>query len=203
MSPSGFPAIEPLISGNFIPPSYRHRGNKMKKHTSLPVFILILSLTAAAASAFSRTSDDELIEKIKITQSDIPQGYIFGKIPGPAKAVFKNNPWSFDNNAVRKLTGRIYPGGDYSKISAIHMTILTRSDKPFSDDIVCYLMVFNRGKSSADEIKKLKEHIDFNGDRALLVTRDNLAIFMHVDDTDDFHYIRSLSEKIEQRLSSL
>ena len=72
-----------------------------------------------------------IIDKIKITNNDIPEGFVFGKVPKFARKVLKNNPWMLDKSAVRKLTNRIYPGGNYATISKIHMTIIAKEKKPY------------------------------------------------------------------------
>ena len=167
------------------------------------VSIFALSLLIMLASFGIAKGDSEVINKVKITGEEIPEGFIFGKIPGFARRTLKDNPWLLDTTAVRKLTDRIYPGGNYNSIRDIHMTILTQSERPYGDDIVCYIIVFKDMSAAKTEIKKMTDFVGFNTDRAILMTKDNVAVFLHVDSTDNFHYITGLSGSIKPRLEGI
>lgn len=163
--------------------------------------ILFVTLFSAIIYAFADT--EPLFNKIKITDSDIPAGFMYGKIPGFAQNILKNNPWVFDKNAVNKLARNIYPGSNSSYIKSIHMTILTRSDQPYGDDIVCYMIIFRDNVKAKKEISKIKDYVKYNSDRAILKYKENIAILIHADDASDYNLISKISKTIDERLNSV
>jgi hypothetical protein len=62
------------------------------------------------------------------------------------------------------------------------------------------MLVFRDSTSARREIAKLNEYAGYNRDRALVISRDNLAVFMHVDSVENFHYLTALSGIIQARL---
>ncbi len=173
----------------------------MTKKTATTVIIsLILAISISSAEAMYKSN---IISKVIISQKDIPSGFSFGKIPGFAKKVLKNNPWMLDRSAIRKLAGRIYPGGDYNKISNIHMTVMANKRNLYGDDIVCYVILFKDNIAAKDEIKKISDFAGYNKDRVILLKKNNMVIYFHVDDTENFHLIRKLAENINIKIQDL
>jgi len=146
---------------------------------------------------------DNVIEKLKISTNEIPEGFMFGKVPDFAKRVLKDNPWLMDRDAIKFLTGRIYPGGDFNQVSKIHMTILADREHPFGDDIVCYIILYNDAKTAKNEIMKINEYVGFNSDRSIALSRDNMVVYFCVDDINHYHYIREFADAFQSRLESL
>lgn len=171
---------------------------KSKLYTSL-FFLLFILITAARAADFKA----DVIDKIKLSEKDIPAGYIYGKIPDFARKTLKNNPWLMDRAAIKRLTGLIYPSGDYSRIRALYSTILAKKSKPYNDDIVCYIIVYNDSSSAKNEIRKIREFSDFNKDRVILFIRNNIAVIMFVDNVKTFPLLLDLSKIIENRLNQI
>ena len=161
------------------------------------IFILIFILNANAEFK------SDIIGKVAITNTEIPHGFILGKIPGFAKKTLKGNPWLMDSRAIRKLTKRIYPGGDSNSVKDIHVTIMTTSKKPYGDDIVCYILLFKDGTKAKNEIKKMSDYVGYNSDRAMLLTKDNIAVFLHVDDVGNFYLLNGLANNIRTKLKGL
>lgn len=168
----------------------------MKRITTITIICLITA-TAVASVARYRT---EIFSQVKLTSEDIPQGFIIGKIPPAVKKVLKQNPWQMDRPAIKRLSRHIYPGGDYNKIKGIYMTIMANSRHPYGDDIVCYCILFRDEAAARDEIKKLKDFVGYNSDRAIVVEKENLAVYLHVDSTSDFHHIQNMAEVIRKRI---
>ncbi len=168
----------------------------MKKLITITVICLVAA-TAAASIARYRV---EVFSKIKLTDNDIPQGFMIGKIPPGVKKVLKANPWQMDRAAIKRLSRHIYPGGNYNKISGIHMTIMANARQPYGDDIVCYAILYRDEPSATEEIKKLKEFVGYNNDRAIVIEKDNLAVYLHVDSTSDYHHIQTMAEVIRKRM---
>ena len=154
-------------------------------------------------NSFSALSGQQAMELIRLSESDIPEGYRYGIIPDFASGLLKSNPWMLDPAAKKKLAHRIYPGAEYTRISSIHMTILASRDNPYGDDIVCYIILFKNGKQAKTEMEKLSAYSGFNTDRTILLSRDNLAVFLLVDDVDHFHLIRQMADGIQCRLNEL
>lgn len=173
----------------------------MKKLTLL--FMITAVIVFSAQFYGTASNGHDLFNKIKIDDSDIPEGFIYGKIPTFAKEILKDNPWELDGNAIRNLADQIYPGGDYSKISGIYMSILAKKETPHGDDIVCYLILFNDESAAKGEIKKIKEFAGYNGDRVIVEVQNSLAVFFHVDDVKDFPLIVNMNEKIKKKLKSI
>ena len=169
--------------------------------------IISLTLTAILTGIFQvfagATNGNDLFDKIKLLNTDIPEGFIYGTVPKYARDLIKDNPWELDQASIKKLADQIYPGGDYSKISSIHVSILTKKKTPLSDDIVCYLILFKDANAAKDEIKKITEFAGFNQDRVIVETKKNLAVYLHVDDIRDYPLIRAISEKIRERLKGI
>lgn len=169
--------------------------------------LVILIITIATAGFFisnlAAFSGQIEIEKIKLTDKDIPDGFRYGIIPDFASGLLKANPWVLDQNAMKKLTHRIYPGAEYAKISSIHMTILASNENPYGDDIVCYIFTFKDQESAKTETEKLNEYVSYNSDRAITLEKENIAIFLFVDNIKDYPYIKTLSETMRARLDSL
>lgn len=163
------------------------------------LIISVAAIFALAGTLFAAYTPDKF-DEIAITGDDVPEGFVIGLIPEPAQKVLKSNPWHFDKTAIQKLTDKIYPDGDYRKVSGIHMTIIAEAKKPYNDNIVCYMILFKDTKSAKTEFTKLSNYVGFNSDRAILFTKDNLAVFIHADDTADFDRIHTLSEIIQSRI---
>ncbi|MDA3899998.1 MAG: hypothetical protein PF637_05695 [Spirochaetes bacterium] len=166
--------------------------------------VVLLSLAAFSVSIFANgLFDEDVIERIQLTDSEIPGGFVYGTIPPAARKMFKANPWKLDQNAVNRLTKDIYPNGNYQAIKAMHLSIITRQDRPYSDDLVCYIIVFKNAEYAKREIAKLHEYVTFNKDRQLVYTKSNIAVLLMIDDAEDFSYIQELGLKIEQKLLTL
>jgi hypothetical protein len=45
--------------------------------------------------------------------------------------------------------------------------------------------------------------VGYNRDRAIVIEKKNLAVYLHVDSVKDFEHIRELSETIKKRLETL
>jgi len=168
----------------------------MKKLITITAICLV---TATAIASIARYRA-EVFSKIKLTSSDIPQGFIIGKIPPAVKKVLKANPWQMDRAAIKRLSRHIYPGGNYNKITGIHMTIMANARHPYGDDIVCYAILYRDEPSALGEIKKLKDFVGYNNDRAILIEKENLAVYLHVDSTSDYHHIQAMAEVIRKRI---
>lgn len=168
----------------------------MKTISTLALMTVLLFTAAAQAADFN----SEIIDTVKITQEDLPKGFMFGKIPDFAKKILKNNPWRMDRHAIKMLTGKIYPGGDYNSVADIHSSILARSATPYGDDIVCYIILYRDSGSSKKELAKLKSYSDFNNMRSLVIQRKNLAVFIFSDETRTLPLLMELSGKITKRI---
>jgi hypothetical protein len=152
------------------------------------------SLTASFGS--------DVVEKLRPASSEVPEGFMMGKIPSFAKKVFKDNPWYLDRDSIKRLVPNMYPGGNASKVKAVHMTIMADRRNPYGDDIVCYVILFNDKNAADAEVKKLETYIDYNSDRAIVVRKNNIAVFLHVDDTDNLYIIRDMATRMERKLNS-
>jgi hypothetical protein len=166
------------------------------------VCIIVILSIIGGISISGAPYNTQFIEKVKMDAAEIPEGYAYGKIPDFARNVLKDNPWFLDREAIKKLADRIYPGGDYNKISIIHMTILASNKNPYGDDIVCYIIVYDRS-AAKDEMEKLSTYIKYNSDRAIALCRDNLAVVFFVDEVNDFHFIQEMAKNMDARLNSL
>jgi len=155
-----------------------------------------------AFSSFSVTAEyrRDVFERISISDADLPEGFVFGKIPNFARTTIQNNPWMMDRGAITRLTRNIYPDGDASVVSDIHMAIMARREQPYGDDLVCYMILFKDAGSAKKEIAKIEEFTRYNRDRVLVYSKENLAVVLHVDDADDFGYIEKMAKNIESRL---
>lgn len=170
----------------------------------ITVFVTILiSLLFISTSKGNSEIKPNAIDAVKLTSDDIPEGFMYGKVPEVYKKTLKDNPWMMDKAAIRHLADKIYPGGDYNKIAGIHISIIANKNKPYNDDIVCYIILFNSMKAAMDELKKVNEYTGYNRDRVILLSKENLAVFMFVDNANNFHYIQELAKKIDERLKCL
>lgn len=166
---------------------------------AVSILLMLLFILPLAGAEYKGT----IIDQIRLAGADIPQGFVYGNIPPFAKRVLRENPWKFDRAAINRLTREIYPDGDPGKVADIHMTILTRPATPFGDDIVCYIIVYNDMSSAKNEIKKITDYVGFNSDRAVFSVRENVVVFMHADDIDDFPVVREMMKKLGERLDNL
>lgn len=173
----------------------------MKKKSLFLVTITVFISVFIGSSTVMYSSS--IIEKIRPTTAEIPEGYMFGQVPEFARSLLKTNPWNLDQAAIKKLTNRIYPGGEYTKVQDLHMTIITNKMNPYGDDIVCYIFVFRNEKSAQEELAKLNEHVGYNSDRSIIIEKKNLAVYLCVDSVKDFEYIKTMSETIKKRLETL
>ncbi len=172
----------------------------MKKRISMITVLLLMALVVPATHAEYKT---DIFDKIKLVSDDLPKGFAFGTLPPFAKALLKENPCIMSRNAIHKLSSQIYPGGDPTKIAALYCGILARVETPYGDDMVCYIILYNNTNSAKNETSKLNEFAGYNQDRAIVITRDNLALFLHVDDTIDMPLLRELAQKLEARLNAI
>ena len=166
--------------------------------TGFFIFFVVIS-----ASSGNTQLSSSVIDAVKPTSDDIPDGFMYGKVPEIYKKTLKDNPWVMDGAAIKRLAGKIYPGGDSSRIASMHVSIMARKKKPFGDDIVCYLILYKDAKAARVEIRKVAEFTEFNSDRCILLTKENLAVFLFVDDVNNFHYIRDMAATLEERLKRL
>lgn len=164
---------------------------------------VLISLVMLTASQGSTQFKFESIDAVKLTGGDIPEGFMYGKIPEPYNKTLKDNPWLMDKAAIKRLADKIYPGGDYNKIAGMHVSILANRKTPHGDDIVCYVILYTGMKAAQAEIKKAAEFTDYNRDRAILITKDNLAVIFFVDDVNNFHLIQEMARAVEDRLKNL
>ncbi len=164
------------------------------------ICIVILGVTMSFSSVLS---SDDLIEKIKMNNDEIPDGFMLGRIPSFAQKVFKENPCYVDGRGIKVIADKIYPGGNAGNLKTIHVTILADSRTPYGDDMVCYIMLFRDDNAAKKEVKKLKDYTSSNGDRAILIAKDTLAVFIHVDDTEHYRYIETIASKIRSRLQKI
>jgi len=169
------------------------------------IVILIIMFSAAGffITGLSALSGETEIDRIRLTDQDIPEGFRYGIIPDFAHGLLKENPWLLDNNAMKKLTHRIYPGAEYTRMSSVHMTILAKKENPYGDDIVCYIFKFRDGKSAKEELSKLNEYSGYNSDRSIVLEKNNMAVFLLVDSTKDYDHIMAISRNIQSRLDNL
>jgi hypothetical protein len=173
----------------------------MKKKIFTLIFSsIIFSIFLAKGGAVTNI---DLIEKIKISEKEVPDGFTYGKKPGFARNVLKDNPWNLDKKAIKKMANRIYPDGDYNNITDIHMTIMAKKNNPFRDDIICYVIILKNGQQGKNELKKITSYAGYNRDRIILLTKDNIVICLLVDDIDNFEYIKSISMSMKSRLEEI
>lgn len=169
----------------------------MKKIFTLTLFIGLIFISQSIGLPQDSNS---MIDKIRLLPEDIPQGFIYGVIPDIYKKTLKNNPWKFDDAAIEKLTDKIYPGGDYRQISAIHVTIIAKKETPHRDDIVCYIIQYKNASIARDELKKLSEYAGYNQDRTFLHIKDNYAVLIFADDVKNYLLLKELDKKIAERI---
>ena len=177
------------------------KDNKMRK-AILSICILLSMIIITEIKGSSQFKPDA-IDAVKLTGNDIPEGFIYGTVPGPYRKTLKDNPWMMDKAAIKRLADKVYPGGDYNKISSMHVSIIANKNTPLGDDIVCYVIIYNSMKAAQDEIRKATEFAGYNRDRVILLTKDNLAIIMFVDDINNYHYLQDLARTIGERLKNL
>jgi hypothetical protein len=175
----------------------------MNKKLLLAIITTILMGGFASAIVPESNYAESAIEKIKITDSDVPAGFTYGQIPPFAKTVLLNNPWEMNRAAINKLTKNIYPNGDASAVRKMHLSILAKNNHPYGYDIVCYIIIFTDGSAARKEIEKLSAYSKHNSDRTILVTNGNLAVFLIANDINNYKYIDEMKTKMEQRISSL
>lgn len=173
----------------------------MKKSFFL-VLVFIMIAPLLFSSAYNKYSSD-VIEKIRLSENEIPHGFAYGKIPEYAKKIFKDNPWVLDREAVKRLGGSIYPGGDYKSMESVHVTIMAKAGKLYRDDIVCFILIYKDSTIAKKEIQKLNDFISYNGDRAIALTHDNIAVYLHVDDIANYHLLKGISNTIDEKLKAL
>lgn len=161
---------------------------------------LSLLFLVGTASRAELTAD--AINTIRLTEQDIPQGFAFGTLPDRVRRVLKSNPAFMDRSAIRKVIKdmELYPGGDYTAITAMHVSIIAQRNRMNHDAIVCYIMLYKDGKESNRELEKLKEYVDANKTRSIVITKDNCAVFMFVKDINHFPIAQKLAGIITMRL---
>jgi hypothetical protein len=165
--------------------------------------LILLSFVVVTATRGNTQFKPEAIDIVKPTDKDIPEGFMYGTVPEPYRKTLKNNPWTMDRAAIKRLADKIYPGGDYNKIVGMHVSIITKKEKPFGDDIVCYVIVYSSMKAAHDELKKLSEYSGYNRDRVILLSKDNIAVLLFVDDVDNLHFIQEMGKIVEERMKTL
>jgi len=166
------------------------------------VAFLFFSISISAVTP-KDTSGTAIIDKIKINSEDIPEGFIYGQIPTFAKTTLLDNPWLMNRAAVNKLTKKLYPNGDANSVKNMYVSIMAKKERPFSSDIICYIIEYNDPVSAKKEIGKLTEFSNFNRDRTIVIPHQKIAVFLITEDVGNFQHIRVLQDKVESRLNSL
>ena len=172
----------------------------MKKQIIMTINVFILIFFAFSSYTITGDASSEIFEKVKISQTDIPDGFTFGKIPNFAKSVILNNPWDMNRAAINKLTDHIYPNADASSVKEIYMSILAKKEKPYGDDLVCYAILFKDANSSKKELLKIEDFEKSNKDRVITITKANLAIVLLADETDNYAHIQKIANMIEEKI---
>lgn len=173
----------------------------MKKIRTLTI-LLFLSICFFLSTSSAMYSNS-VIDIVKLNDSDIPEGYRYGLIPDFAKDMLKDNPWNLDQNALKRFAPRIYPGADSRSITHVHMTIIASEKNLYDDDIVCYIFLYNDKKSAEQEIEKLTNFVGYNSDRGIVLSKDNLAVYLLVDHIKEYRHIDTISKNIQKRIDSL
>ncbi len=171
----------------------------MKKTLLVTVFIII-SGSFILQDSISASYKANVFRKLKLS---IPKGFMYGRIPRAYKKWIVANPAKLPRRTVRRLAGKIYPGGSYRRIAHVHMAVITKKKTPYGDDIVCYYILFRDKYSAKKEFKKLNDYVKYNSDRALVITKNNMAIYLHVDDVYNFHLIKSISKQLQTQLDQI
>ncbi len=169
----------------------------MKPPIKLMIPMLLLTIITYAHTGDLNRS---VIDQIKITKEDIPSGFVMGKIPDFAKSTFRDNPCFLDRNGIKKIARHLYPDGSYGTISQIHATIIARNDRPYGDDLVCYIILYNDAKTAEKEVSKLTNYVEANNQRAVVTVKENLAVFIHADDQTNMPAVIQLQRTIEERI---
>lgn len=160
----------------------------------MSIFLLVAHSSAEVGA--------DIIDKIKLTDADIPADFAYGVLPDRVKRVLKGNPAQLDRAAIRKVIKdmELYPGGDHTTVLAMHAAVIAHKKNPHDDDIVCYIIVYKDMKSAKHEIEKLSALVGANKTRTVMVTRDNCAVFLFVDEEANFHHIQKMAGTITARL---
>jgi hypothetical protein len=146
---------------------------------------------------------NSVINIIRPAEADIPEGYRYGIIPDFAKNMLKENPWNLDQNALSRFAHRIYPDADNNRMSAVHMTIISNKKNPYDDDIVCYIFLYKDKKSAESEINKLTKFVENNRDRGIVLSKENLAVYLLVDHIKEYNHIENISRNMQKKIDSL
>jgi len=172
------------------------RTNKV----SIVIYLsVIMALGIAMGMVYS--DDNSLFSSLAIAPEDVPQGFVFGKIPNFAKKVFTGNPCVVNPDGIRFLASKLYPDGNAANIKSMYVAIMASEARPYGDDLVYYLLVFRDTKAAAVEIKKLQDYYQYNKDRLVLITKDTIALLLFADDIENYKYIEALSHKLQERLN--
>ncbi|HEY1406066.1 MAG TPA: hypothetical protein VF857_05605 [Spirochaetota bacterium] len=170
------------------------------------IFVLVLMIAVgplARAVVPDSNFSEPAIEKIRITDSDLPEGFMYGQIPDFAKNVLLQNPWEMNRAAINKVTKNLYPSGDPGSVRNMHLSILAKKEHTYGYDIVCYIIIYNDGTTARKEIEKLSDFNRYNSDRTILLYQGNLAVFLIVQDVANYKYIQEMKEKMQQRINTL
>lgn len=171
------------------------------------LFFVVIFIIAAAVGVNAIPSDSRFnassIQKIKLTDTDLPEGFTYGQIPDFAKKTLLGNPWDMDRHAINKLTKSLYPDGDASSVKNMHVAIITKKEKPYGYDLVCYIIIYNDMSAARKEMEKLSSYNRFNSDRTILLSHGNMAVFLITQDPTNYKYIDTIKSKIEERINSL
>lgn len=165
----------------------------------LSVFTAVFLMSGSIKAEFKT----DTIEKIKPAQNELPENFVFGTIPRFAKKVLKNNPWTLDDAAMKKMISRIYPGGDYQSVSKVHMTIFANKKNPYKDDFVCYIILYKNKNTAKKELEKLTSYNGYNSDRTILISKENMAVFLLADDIANYRYIQEMANSMQEKIKSL
>ncbi len=171
----------------------------MKRYMMLIFIFISMAVSGSVATDFQK----DMIESIKINRDDIPRGFVFGMVPDFARKVLKDNPWYLDKAAIKRLTKEIYPGGDFKRVSQIHATIMADEKTPYGDDLVCYIILYQNTSAANKELQKISDFTKFNTDRVILIARNNMAVFLHIDNVRNMPLLKSLAGIIEKRLEKI
>lgn len=175
----------------------------MNKILGFVIVLILVSTVGVNAIPSDLKFNETVIQKIRIVDTDLPEGFTYGQIPGFAKKVLLANPWQMDRNAINKLTKELYPNGDASNVKNMHVSIMTRKERPFGYDLVCYIIIYNDMQAAKKEIEKLSNYNKFNSDRTILLSHGNLAVFLIAQDISNYKYIDVMKDKVEERINSL
>ena len=109
--------------------------------------------------------------------------------------VFEGNDKDYLKHLVKECQQKKYPAGPVLN-EFVFLSVLNRR-------LHINLLYLQKSNPVSKEIDKLKKFVGYNNDRGIVLSRDNLAVYLLIDNINEYRHMENISRSIQKRIDAL